>query len=257
MAGRGGAVGGGRCVMPAGLRCPARVARLMSKNCRNDFRLTFTGIRRKIGASVFEYTGTAQNEQEYLYNANYYAIAKRSTVLARRAQMIPSIATQLPRPEVNIDVIFELEELRLDPIEQSLWKIQRKEFAIEEAEKHYQGWECRVDDTSAGVMFTIKGPDQTKRFEVRPAVLGEGSYLISPLDENDGDNERYSGNDYTAVEVLNDVQSTFQVAILESMDAFIRQLVTDWKRTITLQDVLKYVLDDSSIDSPHDGKDGE
>ena len=160
------------------------------------------------------------------------------------------IATQLPRPKINIDSIVDSEELRLHQIEQSLWKSHRRESVMEQAEKHYQEWECLIQDTPARTLFTIKGPNQTVDIEFRPINGRNGAYSINTHNEN--------GGSFSAVEAIERVQKRYHDMVRAGITEFIHQSIAEWKPTITLQDVLEYVLSTSSLNAHHnDGDDCE
>lgn len=156
--------------------------------------------------------------------------------------MSPSIATQLPRPEIDIPGIVKSQELGLHSIELALWKSRRRDSVVAEAEKQYQEWECRIDGTSVRTRFTINGPNRTMDIEFRSISGRDGSYSIHTDNEN--------GGSRSAVEAVDLVKNRYQGMVQSGVTEFIQQSIAEWKSTISLQDVLEYVVSTNSF-NPH------
>ena len=159
--------------------------------------------------------------------------------------MSTSIATQLPRPELDIDGIVKSQEGQLHPIERSLWESHQKESTIEQAEKYFREWECRIHDTPTRTLFTINGPNRTMDIEFRPI---EGGDVVSYSINSGGEN----GGSRSAVEALEYVQRRYQSMVHGGVIELVRDSIAKWKSTITLQDVLAYVLSTNSLDASGD-----
>ena len=159
--------------------------------------------------------------------------------------MSTSIATQLPRPELDIDSIVKAQEGHLHPIERSLWESRQRESIIEQAEKYYREWECRIHDTPTRTLFTINGPNRTMDIEFRPL---DNRNVVSYSIKSGGEN----GGNRSAVEAIEYVQRTYQAMVHGGLAELVRDSIAKWKNTLTLQDVLEYILSTNSLDASGD-----
>ena len=146
---------------------------------------------------------------------------------------------QLPKPGYDIVAAIDSAIHNLPAQEQGIAKARNiSELIRDQAQEHYNGWECRIrSETDSRYRFTISDPQGKRGWWAEFTRSSNGGYSMKT--------ENSFGHRYQASQVFDAVSHQYSSRLKGSMDDLIRTSVQEFAAGLTIEDLWSYIASTS------------